>query len=894
MREWIGRLFDWMHRDRLSRELADEMRFHREQLERDARATGDPHAAHTARRQFGNDTRLREAARDWWSIRWLDQLQQDVRYAIRGLRHSPGLTITVVMTLALGIGANATMFSVIDQLMFRPLAYLNDPATVHRIYWQWQDHGRVATRTSTQYTRYLDLARDTRSFAQITPFYETDLVVGDGEAARERRVAAVGASFFQLFDAQPVLGRFFTESEDVTPRGADVAVLSHGFWLAEFGGRDMLGAKLQVGETRATIIGVAPPGFNGVNDANPPSVFIPITTFAGSASTGDAKTYFTRYQWGWTNVLVRRKPGITVEQANADATAAFRRSWLVAHDDNPDLPPLDAAKPRVIVSSVRTAAGPSPGLEARTALWVSLVAAIVLLIAAANVANLFLSRALRRRRETAVRLALGAGRRRLITQSVVESIVVAVLGGVAAVLVAYWSAASIRGMLVAGGASMPRTMPDGRLLAATMILTLALGVTIGCMPWLSSTIADVAPALRGGARGATRRSSRLRDALLVLQATLSVVLLVGAALFVRSFSAVKALPMGYDSAHVLLVNRVVRGAAFSDTSLRAVRRILEGAARSLPDVESEAWMSSAPFLSTSSTSLFVDGIDSVGGLGTFRFQATTPAYFRTMGTRILRGRGLSADDRFGAPMVAVVSQSMARALWPSRDPIGRCIRMREATAPCMTVVGVAEDMVQESIANEERLEYYVSLDQYTRTHGNWMALRVRGDPSASAERIRRALQREMPGTSYVRVQPLDDVVSDARRSWRLGATMLLSLGILSLVVASIGLYGVVGYDVTQRLPELAIRRALGAPAPRLVLVVVGPGLRFGAMGIALGLLLALGTARWIQPLLFQQQATDPRVYAAVAATMCLVALGASALPGARAVRVDPIESLRRD
>jgi predicted permease len=894
MREWIGRLLDWARRDRLSRELAEETRFHRRMLERDAAASGATDAADTARRRFGNDTRIRESARDLWSVPWLDQMQQDVRYAIRGLRRSPGFTITVVLTLALGIGANATMFSVVDQLMFRPLAYLRDPGSLHRIYWQWQDHGRTITTTSSPYTRYLDIARETNSFTQVTPFYEGNVAVGDGEAARERRVAAVSASFFGLFDARPVLGRFFTAAEDVTPRGADVAVLSHGFWLAEFGGRDVIGTRLQVGDTRATIIGVAPPDFNGVNDAIPPSVFIPITTFAGSSATNDAKTYFTRYDWGWANVLVRRKPGVTLEQAGADATAAFRRSWNAARAEDPSIAPLEDAHPRAIVSAVRTTAGPNPGLEARTALWVAVVAGIVLVIAAANVANLFLARGLRRRRETAVRLALGAGRRRLITQSVVESVVVASLGGAAALFVAYWSAAAIRGLLVVRNAPAIRTMPDARVVAFTIVLTLGLGATIGCVPWLSSRLADVASVLRGGGRGATSRRSGLREGLLVLQATLSVVLLVGATLFVRSLAAVRALPMGYDSSHVLMVNRVVRGPAFSDTSLMAMRRSLEDAARALPGVESEAWMSSAPFLSTSSTSIFVPGVDSVRRLGVFRFQATTPDYFRTMGTRILRGRGLSTEDRQGAPMVTVVSESMARALWPSKDPIGQCFRMRTETAPCMTVVGVAEDMVQEGIATDDRYGYYVALDQYTRTHGNWMAIRLRGDPAANAEAIRRALQQAMPGMSYVNVRPLDDVVGDARRSWRLGATMFVSLGLLALVVAAIGLYGVIGYDVTQRLPELGIRRALGARPVHIIAIVVTQNLRLAAVGMAFGLLIAVWAAHWIEPLLFHQSATDPRVYAAVTLTMLLVALGASALPGARAVRVDPTQSLRRE
>ena len=295
MREWMARLLDWFRRARLEGELAEELRFHRQQLERDAAMSGadDTEARRRAGRRMGNLTVVREAARERWSIPSLDQFQQDVRYALRGLRRSPGFTATVILTLGLGIGANAAMFNVVDRLMFRPLAHLRDPATVHRIYWQVQDRGVTNTATSTQYARYLDLRRWTTSFSLLAAFSERDLAVGEGEASRERRVGTVSASYFEFFDARPALGRFFAADEDVPPRGADVAVLSYPFWQSEFGGRDVRGERLQIGNIRATIIGVAPEGFSGVNDASPPLIYIPITTYAGSTGTDDSKTYFT-------------------------------------------------------------------------------------------------------------------------------------------------------------------------------------------------------------------------------------------------------------------------------------------------------------------------------------------------------------------------------------------------------------------------------------------------------------------------------------------------------------------------------------------------------------------------------------------------------------------------
>ena len=893
MREWIARVIDWLRRERLDRELAEELRFHRRQLELDAVARGDAHPRRVAARRLGNETIVREQAWERWSIPWLDQLQRDVRHSLRELRRAPAFTGTVVLTLGLGIGANAAMFNVVDRLMFRPLAHLRDPDSVHRIYWQWLDHGTEITATSSPYARYLDLERWTTSFSGFAAFSERNLAVGEGEAAQEQRVAAVSASYFAFFDARPVLGRYFADDEDVTPRGADVAVLSHAFWQSRFGGRNVVGEPLVVGDIAATIIGVAPPGFSGVNDANPPDVYVPITTYAASTGTDDARTYYSTYQWGWANILVRRKPGVTVEQAQADASRAFRRSWEVGAADEPSHPPIDAAQPRAAVSSVRPGAGPKPGLEARTALWVTIVAAIVLLIACANVANLLLSRALQRQQEMAVRLALGAGRRRLIVQSLTASLTVSLLGAGVALLVAQTAGAAIRRLLIT--TEMPvNVFTDGRTLVVTLALGIASGVVVGLVPAFTTGRFDLTRVLRSGVRGGMQQHARVRAGLLVLQSALSVALLTGAALFVRSLQAVRSMPMGYDASQVLLVNRVIRGPAFDDSLQQALRPILMAAAEALPEVESVAWMSSAPFISTSSTNLYVEGIDSVGVLGEFTYQATTPGYFRTMRTPMLRGRGLTGEDRLGGPGVAVVSESMARVLWPGRAGIGECFRMGADTAPCLTVVGIASDMVQRDISGGTRYHYYLSIDQYTRTWGNGMVLRVRGDPARHAESIRSALQRVMPGASYVTVRLLRDVVDDAQRSWRLGATMFVAFGILALVVSAVGLYGVIGYNVSVRLHELSVRVALGAGRSHILRMVVRQSVLLMMAGLSVGIVFTFAGHQWIEPLLFHQSALDPRVYGGVSALLVVVALVASALPAARAARADPNAALRTE
>lgn len=824
----------------------------------------------------------------------LDQLGRDLRHTVRGLIRARAFSLTVIATLALGIGANAVMFHTVDSLIFRPLAYLSDPDTVHRIYWQWQERGETRTSTSGPYTRFLDLQRDTTSFAQFAGFQELPLAVGEGEAARELRVAAVSASFFDFFTARPVLGRFFTAAEDVTPRGADVAVLSHAFWQSEYAARDVRGEILQVGNVRATIVGVAPEHFNGVNDSIPPAVYIPITTYAASTGTNDAKSYFTQYAWGWMNVLVRRRADVSLARAEADATQAFTHSWTAGVADWKERGPAETAKPRVVVSSVRLGGGPDASLEARMALWLGAVSLIVLIIAIANVANLSLARAMRRRREVSVRLALGVSRARLIAQSVIEALVLASVGAVAALLVAQLADTGIRQLLIGTSAPQQFLFADWRTVTVTAGLMIATGILVGLVPALVASRVDLVQTLRSGGRGTTSEGTRIRAMLLLAQAALSVVLLVGAVLFVRSLDSVRTMRIGYEPERVLLVSRVVRGAAFDEKLQLRVREDLLSTARSLATVESAAWVSSAPFVSTSSATLIVPGIGSTDSIGRFSYQATTPEYFTTMGTRILRGRGLTTEDRLGTPDVAVVSESMARTLWPQEEAIGKCFRMRTESAPCVAVVGVAEDIVQRSFTDTQRGHYYLSIDQFTRTFGNGMVVKVRGNAVGEVENVRRSLQRAMPGSSYVVVRRLQDIVFDQQRGWRLGATLFFYFGALALVVAAVGLYGVVSYNVAQRMHELSVRVALGARRSDILALVTSQGARFAAGGAAIGLAIAFYASRWIQPLLFQQSATDPVVYAGVAVLMIVVAMFACAVPAVVAAKADPNAVLRAE
>ena len=820
---------------------------------------------------------------------------QDIRFAFRGLRKSPAFSAAVILTLGLGIGANAAMFGVIDRLMFRPYAYLRDPGMVNRVYLRSTNRGTTTTSWHTEYARYLDLQRGTRSFAQWSGFANRQMAVGVGDASRERSVTAVNATFFEFFAAPPALGRYFVPAEDTTPRGADVAVLGYGFWQSEFGGRNVLGQVIQVGNIPATIVGVAPEGFAGVSDSDPPALYIPITTYAGSQPNERANPrYYLTYNWGWMEMMVRRKPGVTAEQASNDLTQAYLRSWNGEREKEPSITPAELAKPNAIAGAMKVGAGPDPGLEARTALWVTGVAAIVLLIACANVANLFLARALRRQREVAVRLALGVSRRRLMMQTLTESLVLSVLGSVVGLVVAQWGGLAIRRLLIANEAVALDVLTDWRTLGVAVGIALTAGLLTGSAPALLSGRGDLARALKAGPREGTYHRSRTRVALLVFQGALSVVLLVGAGLFVRSLRNVNAMRMGYDAERVLLVTRNMRGMETSDSARAQLARTLLATGAAIPGVESAAWLNSVPFWSTSSMNLYVPGIDSVRRLGRFTYQTATVDFFRTIGTRIVRGRGFTPADRATAPPVAIVSESMGQVLWPGKDAIGQCMRVRADTMPCTTVVGIAEDIVQQDMTSDKRYQYYLPLEQASPAGGSYLMLRMRGDPAAQQEMVRKTLQQVMPGQSYVTVKPFAEIVSQQRRSWRLGATMFVAFGVLALVVAAVGLYGVIGYNVTQRMHELGVRVALGAQAGDILRLVVGQGVRFATAGIALGSVLAVAGSRWIEPLLFRQPARDPLVYSVVGAVLLLVALAASAAPAVRAAQADPNTALRSE
>jgi putative ABC transport system permease protein len=889
----VRRVAHWLRfRDR-NAELNEELSFHRDALEHDLIARGHTpaDARVAAQRAMGNEVYMREESRGVWLWPALEGVWQDAKGTFRGLRRSPAFTAGVMLTFALGVGANAAMFSLIDRLMLRPPALMRNPSSVHRVY-MYRTRDGVETETGGQYARHMDLARFATSFAEIARYSWHQLPVGLGAAAREQPIGVVSAGFFDFFDAPPAAGRYFTEIEDSPPEGAAVAVLSWSMWQNQFGGRnDAIGSTMRIGARMYEVIGIAPGSFTGLWSLQPPVAFIPVAAYASSLGNSDwVNTYGMAFD---LRTLVRRKPDVSVEDASADLSRAFLQSYRKQYSEEQRTLSLAELRPRAVASPVLLERGPGRSSVARVTTWLGGVTLIVLLIACANVASLLLARALNRRREIAVRIALGVSRARLLSQLLTESLLLAVFGSVLGLAVASWMSSTLTATFLPG-TRRASIVTDARTLAFVAIITVAIGVFTGVLPVLQSLRLTVTDDLKSGARAGTYQRSRARSGLLVLQGALSLVLLVGAGLFVRSVQNVRDVRLGFDADSVLVVETELGSEVPDSARIVDQRQRLLAAALTVPGVTSASFQISVPFRGETSYPIFVEGIDSVEALGKFGLNSVSSEYFATMGTRILRGRGIERGDVDGAMRVMVIGESMGKALWPGEDPMGKCVRMMESTAPCSYVVGIAEDIHTQSIGPEDDYYYYYVAAAQHRPDVGGLVVRAGGDTRALIEPLRQRLQQEMSGTAYVTVDPLSDIVGDVTRSWMMGATVFTAFGVLALLLAAVGLYSVVAYDVAQRRRELAVRMAMGAAARDVLTLVVAGGVRFALYGIVAGTAIALIAARWIAPLLFDQRPDDPAVFGSVISALLLVAVGASAIPALRGARTDPATSLRAE
>jgi predicted permease len=640
-----------------------------------------------------------------------------------------------------------------------------------------------------------------------------------------------------------------------------------------------------------TIIGIAPAGFTGV-ELTRRDAWVPISL----PYWGPGEDWQTGWGINWLQIIGRLKPGISLAQAGTDLTTAHQRAFDGRADDEMRTATFSVAPVRFNQRGLETT-------ETRVSRWLVAVAAIMLLIACANVANLFLARATRRRREVAVRLALGIGRARLIRLLLAESVALGVAGGLAGLAVAIVGGRFIRATLLPNVAWRDTTV-DVRMLVVTALAALVTGVIVGLMPALQGTRLDLTSSLKAGIRDGGGGKSRVRTMLTVTQAALSVVLLVGAGLFVRSLWNVYGLRLGIEPDRVMTVALDWGSIASLAPDARQAERNRQNAfyeaalarVRAMPGVEHAAVVVGTPFQSSNSTKLRVPGRDSIPKLsgGDPLIRAVSDDYFVTAGTRLLRGRAFTAADVSTGARVAVVNETMARTLWSGGDAIGQCLLID--TLPCAHIVGVVEDARRFALREEPAMQYYIPLGQERLLGfgGRRLFVRARGNALMLAEPIRAEVRRLDPTIGYVTVQMLQESLDPQIRPWRLGATMFGVFGGLAVLVAAIGLYSVIAYLVTQRRHELGVRIALGAQSTDVVGLVLRYGVGLAMVGVLVGVVLALNASRFIEPLLFDTSARNPVVYASVVGLLLVVALVASVVPAWRASRVDPIEALRAE
>lgn len=817
----------------------------------------------------------------------METLLQDLRYAARSLTRSPGLTLAAVLTLGLGIGANSAMFGVVDRLFFRPPAHVVDPDRVVRVnVTKTQPPFGTYTGRLSDFPRFRELQDHARMLSNVAAYSGMSFSLGRGLDARHVSGNAVSASFFPLIGVHPERGRFFTADED-RKGGAHVAVLSHEFWHAQYADDpNVLGKTLRLSAASYTVIGIAPRGFSGI-DLDQPDLWVPISVGGPEMSWPQV---LDCDGCGWLTTIARLAPGATVAQAASEATALYR-----AHVDREggEGAKVDSAA-TVSLSSVHEALGPNVDNGAKLSIWLIAVCGAVLLIACANVANLLLARALQRRREIAVRVALGAGRGRLIRQLYAESALLAVLGLGAALLVTLWAGPLLRAALIPDAA--PGNPLELRVFLFSAALALATSLLAGLAPAIHAGVPDLSGALKSGNREGGVVRSATRSGLLVGQVALTFVLLTGAGLFITSLHRVLGLRLGFDPEHLIVSNVNFNGLGYKQADINAsYQRMRERVVR-LPGVTGASLSIGTPFQWSFATDLKVPGRDSIPQVRTGGpyVSAVTPDYFRTMGSAIRRGRAFTDADNAGAQHVAVVNETMARLIWPDADPLGQTMRIGSDPVP-FQVVGVVEDARENSVTDALVVQYFVPLAQSDSVlHGSVTSLMIRtaGPAGQLVGTVRREIQASSPDLPYPNIDPMPALFADQLRPWRLGSTLFTLFGALGVLLAAIGLYGVLSYGVSQRTQELGIRIALGAGRRRVLGLVLRQGVRLTLAAVLLGAGGALIAGRAIASLLYGVSPHNPLVLIAVTATLTLVAFVASYVPARRATRVDPMVALR--
>ena len=879
-------------RKRMMEDLDQDIRDFIERETQDNIERGMPpeEARYAALRKFGNVTRVREDAWELWSFVWLEQLWQDVRFGLRMLAKNPGFTAVAVLTLALGIGANATIFSLADALLFRPFP-VAQPGTL--VYFLRQNVDKPENYSSFSHPDYQDFREQGKTLSSLAAYSSVSVSTSlNGEATRLDG-EIVSGNYFSVLGVKPALGRTFLQEEDQAEGLHAVIVLSADFWHHRFNSDPgIIGKTLTVNGHSFAVIGVAPARFRGLYVGSSPAFCVPLAMHnqVMPSFTFEGHSLFDARGCDWLDFVGRLEPGRTVAEAQAEAKTLAEREAAAYPEDR---------KGWTVVAASLTEMRLLPWNADTTRLMGLLMAVVglVLLIACSNVAGLLVARASARRMEIGIRTGLGAGRSRLLRQLLTESLMLSLLGGASSLLLARFAIPLLAAMRLPGmDIAALDLRVDWRVLSFTLVLAAFTTIIFGVMPALEASKVNVVETLKGAGRTASLPKAHLRQTLVVSQIALSFLLLVGSGLLIRTLRNLLEMDLGFDGRNLSLVSVDLGLAGYSEARARQFYPQVLERVQASAGVRSACWASTAPL----SGSHIADDIileDSALGRGQ-RINAdlnwVSPGFFSTLGIPVLAGRDFTSQDREGAPRVAVVSASTARRFWPGKNPLGQRFWMHSrGNQPGLEVVGVVRDG---KFYNSWQKSYstpffFLPFGQAFQSQGT---LLVRGETGMEClgASIRREVQAVDPNLPVFDITTFQQQFREGFVLQRLGAATVGAFGALALALAAVGLLGLVSFSVGQRTHEIGVRMALGAQRQDVITLVLREGLALAAAGVAIGLAGTLGLTRFLTSLLYGVKPSDPLTITLAMLTLAGVVLLACYIPARRASKVDPTVALR--
>jgi predicted permease len=873
------RCLHYLRRDRFDRELEEEVRFHLEMKAEEYVAAGmtPEEALRAARRRFGNETRMREMSRETWGFAMLDTLLQDVRFGARVLAKHKGFTAVAVLTLALGVGANTAIFSVVNAVLLRPLPYENS----HELVQIWGTQPQLDTAPMSP-ANFLEWREQNRVFERIAAYNGQNFNLSGVDEPERIRAMRVSADLFELLRVRPTLGRAFLPEEDQYGDHR-VVILSHALWQRRFGANpEIIGKALTLNDQSYVVVGVMPPDFSFPWTTT--EMWTPIAFSPEERGTRDTN---------YISVIARLRPGVTLEQARSGMEALARRQQEQYPESNTGVGVKVISYKEQVVGDTRP-------------ILLLLLGAVgfVLLIACANVANLLLARAAGRRKEMALRLALGASRLRVIRQLLTESVLLALAGGGSGLLLALWGLNVLTALQPGNIPRLAELSIDRGALLFTLAVSLLTGIAFGLAPALQASKPDLNDALKEGGKGTNEASGRqrVRGLLVVSEIALSLVLLIGAGLMIKSFWRLIQVDPGFNPENTLTMVVSLPTSSYADTG-RQVAFFQQAVERvgNLPGVEAAGVTTDIPLFGGSSTGFDVGGRPphAPGQRPMVEFRSVSPGYFRAMGIPLLRGRAFTEQDVGDAPGVVIINETLARRHFPGEDPVGKRLGFSGPT-DWREIVGVARDTRNYGLDEEVKPEAYMPYTQSAPGYlagsisGMILVARTASDPQSTVAAIKgevRALDGNQP---VYNIKTMEQYLAESIAQRRFNMLLLAVFAGVAVLLAAVGLYGVMSYMVSQRTHEIGLRMALGAQARDILVMAVRQGLVLIIIGIGVGLAGALALTRVMSGLLYGVGTTDPATFAAIVLLLAFVSLIACYIPARRATRIDPLIALRYD